>query len=95
EHALILPHSTSQGNLLLVGCLHPGLRAFVSSAESELEGKIQTFIGGMHGFKDMDYLKSTRIRKMYAGHCTKHANLLKTVPNLQFVSLHVGLEIEF
>ncbi|MHA1612580.1 MAG: MBL fold metallo-hydrolase, partial [Promethearchaeota archaeon] len=37
EHALILPHSTSQGNLLLVGCLHPGLRAFVSSAESELE----------------------------------------------------------
>ena len=94
EHALIIPQSDLQSNFLLVGCLHPGLKAFVTSAESALEGKIQTFIGGMHGFEDVDYLKSTWIQKIYAGHCTQHASLLQNVSNLQYFPLYVGLEID-
>ena len=67
EHALVIPQTDSPDNLLLVGCLHPGLKAFVTAAESKMEGKIQTFIGGMHGFDDVDYLNQYSNSKNICG----------------------------
>jgi len=93
EQALILPSERFSGNLMIVGCLHPGLKAFVNQAQKF--GNVKAFVGGMHGFKDRDYLASTTINSVFAGHCTQYYEELQSISHIVFTPLQVGFQLDF
>ncbi len=92
EQALLLRYNEQNDGILMVGCLHPGLKPFLEAARSFCT--VTHLIGGIHGFKDVDYLKKSSIRHLYAGHCTQHPTLFENLPYLEFSPLHVGMEID-
>ena len=66
EHSLIL--RGEEGNVLIVGCSHPGLDRILEKAS--MFGKILAVIGGFHGFDKFDVLEG--IPRIIPCHCTKH-----------------------
>lgn len=97
EHALILPSSNSlesyKENIMVVGCLHPGLKTFMDAAANF--GSTRALIGGLHGFKDIKYLTSGTLKDIYGGHCTMHSDLMQNLSKPAFHPLYVGYSFEF
>lgn len=82
----------SEMNLLIVGCLHPGLRALYRLASKALDPN--GIIGGIHGFKDTEYLMSTGLRKLFIGHCTQHLELFEGLPAVDNHKIYPGFYLE-
>ncbi len=79
-------------NLLICGCLHPGLKPLYSLASKSLEPN--AILGGIHGFKDLEFLRSTKIRNLFLGHCTEHLELFKKLPNFIGQQIFPGFYLE-
>ncbi len=94
EHALILSEQKENHsyNRLLVGCSHPGIEDFFNSASNI--GGIQEIIGGLHGFKNFEFLERVGIKKLRFGHCTQHKSLFSSAKSFQSEELFVGKKIE-
>lgn len=92
EHAMLLRYNEVNDGILIVGCLHPGLKPFLEAAASFCN--VTHVIGGIHGFKDVEFLKNSSIRHLFVGHCTQHPDLFENLPNIEFSLLHVGKKIE-
>ncbi|MHA1727152.1 MAG: MBL fold metallo-hydrolase [Promethearchaeota archaeon] len=79
-------------DLLIVGCMHPGLKPIY-----ELASKIippNAIIGGIHGFNDINYLRSTKLRNMFLGHCTQHFNLFENLRGISYKQIYTGFCLE-
>jgi 7,8-dihydropterin-6-yl-methyl-4-(beta-D-ribofuranosyl)aminobenzene 5'-phosphate synthase len=75
EQSLIV--QTEKGNVVIVGCSHPGLCAIMEAAKPY--GNIYAIVGGFHGFRDFDILKN--VQKICPTHCTQAiAELRKLYP---------------
>ncbi len=66
EQSLIL--KTPQGNWVLTGCSHSGVKNIIKKAEKK--GEIIGLIGGFHGFNDFSILKD--LMYVFPCHCTVH-----------------------
>ncbi|MBD3352153.1 MAG: MBL fold metallo-hydrolase [Candidatus Lokiarchaeota archaeon] len=79
-------------NLLIVGCMHPSLKPLYRLASKAL---IPTaIIGGVHGFKDVDYLYKTKIKNLFLGHCTAHLELFQDLDGIQSQNIFPGFFLE-
>ncbi|PLX26925.1 MBL fold metallo-hydrolase [Candidatus Parcubacteria bacterium] len=68
EQALAIKEN---GNLVLVvGCSHPGIRSFFKVFKKY--GQINSIIGGLHDFKEIELLKD--LETICPTHCTKFKN---------------------
>ena len=93
EHSLLIRDGSPAQTVLLVGCLHPGLKPLLNAGRSF--DPITQLIGGLHGFKDTKYLATTDLNHIYPGHCTKHLSILKNFPQKNPHVLYVGRVLEF
>jgi 7,8-dihydropterin-6-yl-methyl-4-(beta-D-ribofuranosyl)aminobenzene 5'-phosphate synthase len=93
EHALMIRYGGNKDTLLIVGCLHPGLKPYIRS--SKAFGLITDYIGGMHGYKETKYFNEKGIKSLFAGHCTKNHEFFQKLDSINYSRLHVGMEISF
>lgn len=94
EHALVLSEQkeNSTYNRLLVGCSHPGIEDFCNSAANI--GGIQEIIGGLHGFKNLEFIERAGIKKLRIGHCTQHKSLFSSAKSFEYEELFVGKKLD-
>lgn len=82
-------------NLLIVGCMHPGLKPIYNQITKNIEiGKPNALIGGVHGFKDVKYLESTSIRHLFLGHCTEHPETFQNIQSIEYKGIYTGFYLE-
>ncbi|WP_457559751.1 MBL fold metallo-hydrolase [Candidatus Harpocratesius sp.] len=93
EHALLLRSERFDGNLIIVGCLHPGLKSFINATRDF--GEVKAFLGGMHGFNDVKYLEKSGISHLFAGHCTRNPDILQTCQSVKYFPIYVGFQMKF
>lgn len=93
EQALLIRYGSNSETLLIVGCLHPGLKPFINF--NRTFGRVTTLLGGIHGFNDVAYLKTTEIRNLYLGHCTQNYALFQHNHTFNTQNLTVGKVIIF
>ena len=94
EHALIVSEKQQDGNIynrLLVGCAHPGIEDFCNSMVHI--GGIQEIIGGLHGFKNLEFIEQHGIKKLQIGHCTQHKSLFSSSKKVEYDELFVGKKV--
>lgn len=72
ELALLI--ETSKGLVILTGCAHPGLEAFINYGKNQ--GKLYGVIGGFHGFDKLHLLKECGL--IVPCHCTQKKEELLT-----------------
>ncbi|MFH1834712.1 MAG: MBL fold metallo-hydrolase [Methanobacteriota archaeon] len=58
---------TKSGNIVMVGCSHPGVDYILAKADSL--GKVSGIIGGFHGFNQLEALEDLNL--IIPSHCTK------------------------
>jgi 7,8-dihydropterin-6-yl-methyl-4-(beta-D-ribofuranosyl)aminobenzene 5'-phosphate synthase len=61
------------GWAILTGCAHQGLENIIAVAEKK--GAVKAVVGGFHGFKKLDALRS--VEELYPCHCTVHGEDIK------------------
>jgi len=93
EHSLLIREESQNQTVLLVGCLHPGLKPLIEAGYKF--APITQLVGGLHGFKDTKYISSTNLEHIFFGHCTKHGNTLKKLQHKKVESLYVGKILEY
>jgi 7,8-dihydropterin-6-yl-methyl-4-(beta-D-ribofuranosyl)aminobenzene 5'-phosphate synthase len=71
EQSLIV--SSDRGNIIIIGCSHPGLGVIINEAQQF--GNVYGVIGGFHGFDKYDVLEG--IRMIVPCHCTQHKKEIK------------------
>jgi 7,8-dihydropterin-6-yl-methyl-4-(beta-D-ribofuranosyl)aminobenzene 5'-phosphate synthase len=91
EQALLIKSKTDKV-LLVVGCMHPGLEPFMMAGKNF--GKIEILMGGVHGFKNLDYLQSTMLNTLYLGHCTQHLTKFQNLDAIKSHDIHLALKID-
>ncbi|UYP47581.1 7,8-dihydropterin-6-methyl-4-(beta-D-ribofuranosyl)-aminobenzene-5'-phosphate synthase [Candidatus Lokiarchaeum ossiferum] len=92
EQAILLRYNDVKDGILIVGCLHPGLKPFLEAAASFCN--VTHVIGGIHGFNDVEFLNSSSIRHLHVGHCTQYSQLFENLPNITLSQLYVGKKIK-
>ncbi|MFZ5993812.1 MAG: MBL fold metallo-hydrolase [Thermodesulfobacteriota bacterium] len=65
EQSLVI--RAGEGLAVVTGCSHPGVRAILQAASSF--GKVDTLIGGLHGFREFSLLKDLKV--VCPCHCTR------------------------
>ena len=88
EQAILVKDPKTKEVTVIVGCSHPGIEDFVNSGNKF--GKVTTLMGGLHGFKNVDFIKESTMENIYIGHCTKHMDLFKNIPNVTYHNIFVG-----
>ena len=43
---------------------------------------------------DIEYLKTTKIKNLFLGHCTEHLNLFKELPDYRFKEIYPGFTLD-
>jgi 7,8-dihydropterin-6-yl-methyl-4-(beta-D-ribofuranosyl)aminobenzene 5'-phosphate synthase len=71
EQSLVL--QSKRGNLVVMGCSHPGLGLIIEKA-MEL-GEVYGIIGGFHGFDE--YYVMEGVKLVVPCHCTRHKKEIK------------------
>ncbi len=89
EQSLVV--KTGQGNVLVVGCSHPGMGVIMKAAEPL--GAIYAIVGGYHGFREFDLLKN--VQKICPTHCTQAIDRLRKLYPEKFIPGGVGTVLEF
>jgi len=83
--------ATDKGLVLITGCGHPGVGNIINSVTKF--GKVNAIIGGLHGFKEFDIIKS--ITKICPAHCTKYKDKIKNLYPSKYLESGVGETLEF
>lgn len=82
--------STNKGIFVLVGCSHPGVDNIIDAASKF--GKVYGILGGFHGFRYFERLKSLSL--ICPCHCTQYkSEILKLFPQ-QCIKCEAGLILE-
>lgn len=101
---LSLAIQTPRGQLLVVGCSHPGIENILSSVEAK-RNPVDLIIGGLHLVQtpqpDLDRLAKAlrdewKVRRIAPGHCTGEAGFLTLMQTYgdQYLYAGVGTQLE-
>ncbi len=88
EQSMIV--ESNKGNILLVGCSHPGVDRIIETAKKF--GSIYAIIGGFHDFKKFDALKG--IELICPTHCTKYKEEIKSLYPRNYMEGGAGCVLE-
>ncbi len=86
EQSLFLK-TEKNGLIIISGCAHPGLEAFILKGQS-FSNEIKAVIGGFHGFRNFSFLEG--IEFVGACHCTQKIREIKQRFPEQFNDICVG-----
>lgn len=89
EQSLVI--TTKNGNVLLVGCSHPGLDVIMDAAKQF--GPLYAVVGGFHGFTKLDALAV--VEKICPTHCTRKIDEIKSLYPHKYIQGGAGRVIEF
>ncbi|MCD6384125.1 MAG: MBL fold metallo-hydrolase [Thermoplasmata archaeon] len=91
EQSMVVPLEEKNGNLVVVGCSHPGVDRIVRAAERF--GPVYGILGGLHGFSDIPFF--SRLEFIAPLHCTRYKReIQRAYPNRTYIR-GVGEEFRF
>ena len=88
EQSLVV--KTEKGNIVIVGCAHPGLENIIEKTRQL--GKIYGVIGGFHGFSKLEKLEG--IELIAPCHCTQYIQEIKEKYPKNYREVKTGSVIE-
>lgn len=88
EQSLVV--KTEKGNIVIVGCAHPGLENIIEKTRQL--GKIYGVIGGFHGFSKLEKLEG--IELIAPCHCTQYIQEIKEKYSINYREIKAGSVIE-
>lgn len=88
EQSLII--DTEHGQVIIVGCSHPGVGNILNVARKH--GEVYALIGGFHGFKDFEILKNLEL--ICPTHCTEYKDKIISLYPDKCISGGVGRVIK-
>ncbi|MDZ7820375.1 MAG: hypothetical protein U5N26_00395 [Candidatus Marinimicrobia bacterium] len=89
EQSMIV--ETSAGNVVVVGCAHPGLETIIPAAQKF--GPIHALIGGFHGFDKINLLED--IGYVCPTHCTRRIEAIAKRYPEKYLPGGTGRQYEF